>query len=202
MSNNSPFVDDALPYPVFITSANLSTLASDIEYGSANFFRTSFNNNMVITVPLGADSTSVGIYTSNNIYLPSNIFNLVENITDGVLFINNVDATLLTPCTIFHDILIHYKITKADSTNYTNKRELRATIVQADGVTTYDDSIYSNKQPDTGDHDCLIMKGHVMHNQSDIVRIKFQLIQDITQTDETDSLLTIFRISWNLTKTN
>lgn len=191
-----PFGDDKLPFPDFFDFSSAPVDAIML-YSSANFFRTASNSNIEIAVPLGADISPGTIWFSSNIYLPSGIFNSTRPITE-VLYTDNKDALILADQAFLHDILIQYKITKSNGQNFTNSREIRCTLVREDGTTVYDSSLYSNTQPDSGAHDYIMIRGHINHNFNDTVKIKLNVIQDKKNNDNTDSKLTIFRVSWNI----
>lgn len=182
--------DNPLPLPEFISLNNIAGLLS---IASADFYRTAFNNNIEIFAPQGAQ---VNLFTSPDIYLPNACFN-GKNETVGVKYTNNRDVFIKREVTCLHKILLQFKLTKTDNTNYANQRELRFTLVKADG-TVYDQAIFANYQPDTGQHTTAALNGTIIHTVGDVVKIKLNLIQDNTLTDNSDTLLTIFNISWNI----
>lgn len=192
-----PFTDDRLPYPDFFDFSTNGNINATMMYSSANFFRTSSNSNIEITVPLGADISPGTIWFSPNIYLPNGIFNSTRPITE-IIYPNNKDALVLVDQNFLHDVLIQYKITKNNGQNFTNSREIRCTLVRDDGTTVYEASLYSNTQPDSGAHDYIIVRGHILHNLNDTVKIKLNIVQDKKNDDQSDSKLTIFRVSWNI----
>ncbi len=192
---------ETLPPPTFIQippSTGGGGGTSSISYASANFYRIANNSNIVITVPIGTDPLSEGKYLSPNVFLPISLYNEKKENTI-ITFPNNRDANVLTSSTCLHDILIQYKMTKSDGTNYANSRDIRTTLVHNDGVTEYDSAIFSNQQPDTGQHDFILVKGSIDHNINDVIKIKFNIGQNNMFTDQTDTKLTIFRVTWTVT---
>ncbi len=191
-----PFINENLPEPKFF---NFSTITSEaiMLYSSAHFYRTQSNNNISLNIALGNDILPGAIWMSPNIYLPDNIFNLIKPIAE-ISFPDCKDVLLLKDLTFLHDILIQYKITKTDDTNFLNRRELRCTLVKEDGTTVYDAGLYANQLPDSGQHDNIFLKGHITHLLGDKVRLKFNMVQDNSYDAQSDTKITIFRISWNI----
>lgn len=190
------FSNESLPEPDFF---DFSTITSEavMLYSSAHFYRTQNNTNIQLNFDLGPDIAPGTIWLSPNIYLPDNIFNLTKPI-DEISYPNLKDVLILKDMTFLHDILIQYKMTKSDGTNFINQRELRCTLVREDGTTVYDSGLFANQQPDTGAHDNIFLKGHILHNIADKVRLKFNIVQDNKHGGQTDSKITIFRITWNI----
>lgn len=194
---------DSLTYPKFIDVNTSDTLQlvesvpSIVTASSANFYRTELNTNILIEVPIGDDAEIENIYTSPNMFLPVDIFNAVKE-TDYVMYPDKSYAKILQESVCVYDILIQYKMAKPDGTNFGNQREIRTTLVKEDGNTMYDETIFSDQQPDTGQHDNIVLKGYIAHNVNDIVKIRFNITQENSRGDYTDTLITIFRISWNM----
>lgn len=188
---------DTLIQPTFITYDNMISLSYVVQNSSGNFFRTNANSNIELIVPLGVDILSDNIYTSPDIYLPLNTFNSVKD-NDIVKFPSNKDVNILDDVTCLHDIFIQYKIAKSDDNNFLNQREIIATLVKADGTTIYSNSIISHRQPDTSAHDDIVFKGNISHSYNDIVKIKFNIIQDERLSGHSNSKLTIFYVAWNI----
>jgi hypothetical protein len=187
---------DILSKPIFFDFGNNNhQLITSLIDSSASFYRTFDNSNIEITIPLGTDPLSVDLFLSPDVYLPSNIFNSTNSNTI-ITYPNNKDVQILQNITLFHDILIQFKITQNDNTNFINQRELRATLVN-DSNTIYNNAIFANQQPDTGTHDVMILKGYIDHLMNDIVKIKLNISQN-DKNGKSDSKLTIFRISWNI----
>jgi hypothetical protein len=191
MSNNE-YNDPIPPNPIFISSSGTALINS-----SANFYRTFNNSNVTIPITTGTFIPGSNIYISPTSVLPINTFNST-NPNAEVSYLNNNSVQLLTGLTCFHDIKIEYKLTKSDGTNYTNQREIRVNLVKNDEVTEYKPSISSNTMPNTGDHNILLINGYINHNTGEIVKIQFYIVQDTENNDISNTLLTIFRISWNI----
>lgn len=187
---------DTLTYPSFPTSSSTDAIQIvNTLFGGADFYRTELNTNIEVTIPRG--SLSSGVYTSPDTFLPNSIFNSMKT-NAALTFINGVNAKVLKNAYFTHDILIQYKLTQADDNNFTNQRNINTTLVKGDGVTMYDNSITTNNQPDTGAHDIIILKGFILHIVDDIIKIKFVVTQDTSFTGATDTKMTIFKISWNI----
>lgn len=191
------FTNENLPIPDFFDFTNSSVTSSSMLYSSANFFRNVSNSNIKIIIPLGPDISPNTIWLSPNIYLPNNIFNSIKSLNE-VQYEFNKDVRIIADIVFLHDILIQFKITKSDDSNFINQRELRCTLVKEDGVTVYDSSFYSNQQPDSGSHDYIILRGHITHNLNDLIKLKINIVQDDKLVGKSDTALTIFRISWNI----
>jgi|SRR6476661_566509 len=187
-------------YPEFITFSNNNNNVQmmNTTYANANFYRNDMNTNIEINIPMG--SFSSGLYISNNTYMPTNIFNsLIGN--NSVTFINNASAKVLINSYIMHDIYIRYKLTKSDGSNYINQRNINATLVKQDGITTYNSSVVSNTQPNTGEHDTIIIKGMTTNSIDDILKLKFAIYQDTYLDGNSDTKLTIFGMTWVIAST-
>ncbi len=196
MDDANLFSSEDLPYPDFFNFADFTGEAIML-YSSAAFIRNSGNTNIEYNIPIGPDISPGTVWFSPNIYLNSGTFNLIRPI-DEIIYPDNKDAMILKDLTFLHDIFIQYKMTKSDGTNFSNQREIRCTIVRVDGTTPYEPSFFANNQPDSGNHDYIQMRGHIVHNLSDIVKIKLNIVQDNRFGDQSDTKLTIFRISWNI----
>lgn len=194
-TTSDEYENDNLPFPIPIDFLGGGTQAV-LLFSSANFYRTVLNTNINITAPLGVDISPGLIYFSPDCYLPVNTFNSTKPITE-VIFPDSNQTLILFDSKYMHDIMIQYKLTKEDNTNYTNNREVRATLVNSTGG-IYDASIYANSQPNPGAHDILHIKGYVEHNVNDAIRIKLNVVQDTTRSDTSSSKITILRISWNI----
>lgn len=193
---NNKNIKDVVYTPVIYQNASPNVLptVSGLIKSFASFYRTESNSNVQINVPLGINDSIY--YSSGDIYLPNNILSKTRPNTI-ISYINNVDVKVTQNFNCMHDILIQFKITKANGTNYANMREVRSTLVNDLGV-VYENVIFANQQPNTGEHDTIILKGYVVHNVNDIVRIKLNIVQDNKLSDQSDSMITIFRIIWNI----
>ena len=190
-----PFSNESLPEPDFFDFKTVIP-ASVMIYSSAHFYRTQYNTNIELNINLGSNISPI-IWLSPSIYLPDNIFNLTKPV-DEISYPNSKDVLILKDMTFLHDILIQYKMTKADNNNFLNQRELRCTLVRDDGTSVYDSALFANQQPDTGQHDNIFLKGHITHNLADVVRLKFNVIQDNKLSGQSDTKIKIFRITWNI----
>lgn len=188
------FSSEPLPFPDFFNFANMTAEAVML-YSSATFSRNELNSSIEMSIGLGPNLAPT-IWLSPNIYWNDNTFNITRPI-DEISYPDNKNVMILKDLKFLHDIFIHYKITKADGTNFTNQREIRCIPVRDDG-TPYNSSLFSYQQPDSGQHDHLMIRGHIDHNLGDIVKLKINIVQDNKWADQSDTKLTIFRISWNI----
>lgn len=185
-------ISDTLPNPIFV-SVNGGGVVGNTYNSNATFYRTGSNSNVQINVPIGPLDV---VYVSPDTYLPSFVFNSTR-LSAQVIWQNDVNAQFLQTINANHNLIIQYKLTKDNGTNFANQREVRAYLVNAAG-NPYDDAIYTSDMPDSGSHSCLLLNQFISQTIGDIIKLKFVIIQDTTNNDETDSLLTIFKISWNI----
>lgn len=193
--NDCEFGSEPLPFPDFFNFAD-NVPESIMLYSSATFSRNALNSSIEVPIDLGADISPNTIWLSPDIFIPDGTFNIVRPITE-INFPNNKNVMILKDLQFLHDIFIHYKITKSDGTNFVNQREIRCIPVRADN-TPYNSSLFSYQQPDSGQHDHLMIRGHISHNLGDLVKLKFNIVQDNGRADKSDTKLVIFRISWNI----
>jgi hypothetical protein len=195
---NPIYIEDTLPESIIIPRQPPATGGggvANIEHSSATFYRTSENSNVTIDVPLGtADANN--IYTSVDMYLPSNIFNDIKS-TSAISF-TGADATMLANQTTIYDINIQFKLIGDDGYNFSNQRSIYTTLVNGSNV-EYDPSMAHIIQPDTGYHDYIAIKGSIDHIQGDIVSIRMTLAQDNKLDGQSGSSIVIFNLSWNIT---
>ncbi len=202
MSNNlfnycNTFGDEKLPFPIPIDIAVAITPTTELLFSSADFYRTQSNDNVTLSIPLGIDISSGMVFMSPSSYLPVDIFNATRPITE-ITYPNAHDVCILTDNKFYHEVLFQYKITKSTGANYSNFREVRLTLVRADGTTPYDSSFFGNSQPNSGAHDTITISGYIVHNLNDLIRLNINVVQDNTNADQTDTKMTIFRISWRV----
>ena len=107
-------------------------------------------------------------------------------------------AQFLDTFTVVHDIAIQYKLTKQDGALYTNTRELNVNLVAEDGTTIYNEAVNAIKNPIPGEHDVALIKGIIAHNIFDVVKIKFNVVQDNKNSDNSGTTLSIFNIKWHI----
>lgn len=193
MAYNSDIYNyEQLPFPEFI---HFTSTQAAILYGSGAFIRHATDTNIQLVIPIGTNITPT-IWYSPFIYLSNGSLNNIQN-SDLVSFINQKDVQVLSNVVLRHDILIQYKITKDTNANFFNSRNIRCTLVDShDNVINA--NISANNHPDTGQHDFLLISGAISHSSGDIVKIQFYLAQDNLLSDQSDTMLTIFRINWNI----
>jgi hypothetical protein len=187
----SAYSDNNLRLPQFISLSNVADL---IGIASANFYRTITNTNIQIFIPVGTIINGLGM--SPDVYLPNMLFNAKKE-TNAIKYPNNKDVLVLREVTCLHNISLQLKINKADGSNFANQREVRITLVNSTGD-VYDQSIFANYQPDTGQHISISLVASIIHTIGDIIKIKINLVQDNKLLDQSDTELTIFNISWNI----
>lgn len=196
LNSDGVFSSETLPNPDFFNFA--SSISEKIMlYSSAAFTRTSGNSNTEIDIIAGPDISPGTIWYSPNTYLSANILNLTRPITE-IIYYENRDARILTDLKFLHDVLIQYKLTATDDSEYVNQREIRCSLVREDGTTIYDSSLVAYQQPDSGKHDTLLLRGYIDHSFNDLVRIKLNIVQDNSNNGVSDTRLTILRINWNI----
>lgn len=195
MNYDDIYINEEQPFPEFIQFE--SSGKSVLLYSSANFCRTSSNSNIEINIPPGPDILPGTIYMSPSFFIPNNTFNLTKPRAE-ITYPNANSAMILTDLEFVHDIMVQYKLTKLDGSNYSNNRELRCFLTKQDDITIYDSSLFANTQPDSGNHDTLHITGSINHNLGDVVKLKFNLVQDNEHNDVDGTIMTIFRISWNI----
>jgi hypothetical protein len=193
------FTSEELPDPDFIRidADNISINASMV-HASANFVRNAENTNPILEFPIGTDVVPGTIWLSPDIFIPVGIFNIVSP-ADEVIFPDMRDCLIQERMTFIHDIMIQFKLTKpVDFSNYTNLREVRCDLVKGDGTTLYSSSLTAGNEPDPGLHDAMLIKGHIDHNLGDEIKLKFNVAQNNRNSDQGDTSMIIFRISWNI----
>ncbi len=191
-------ISDNLPRPEFSRIVDIHSLEESALQepfnASATFYRNVNNTNILMSIPLGTNTN--GVYVSPMTYLPAFSFNSVKN-TSQVLILNNVDAKILQSMSLYHNIIIQYKISNSNNYNFLNQRELRITLVDGNN-NPYNATIFSNSMPDTGAHDTVIINQYIDHAVNDVVKLAFMVTQNSDGINEADTLLTIMRISWNI----
>lgn len=184
MSNQTP----ELPI-----NLNLIGGGGTLEVASATFYRTQFNNNIEITIPVGSASGGVTVNTTL-VTIPVNSFNSTSNSANITASTQNF--TIGTSMDIIHNVKILAKMQQVGGVNYSNYRELRCYPSLPDG-TPYNSAVGTNIQPATGDMVNVLIDGKIAHNSGDVVTLAFQVAQ--VTGSSSDTLLTIFRIDWLLT---
>jgi len=184
MSNETP------PLPIVIAPSSGS--GGSIEIATATFYRTQFNSNIEVTLSTG--SASSGVYVSASEVLPTSSFN-ATSVSPHMTFASGA-FTITSNVQVMHTATITFKLQKTDATNYTNYRELRLFPAMLSG-TAYNSAVGSNIQPATGDIEYAHINGIISHTAGDVVTLAAQVAQVVANAS--DTLLTIFRIDWQLT---
>lgn len=194
---NNPYNDDKPAEPIFINLPQQVSTSSKLINSSATFYRTSDNTNQILSIPVGTFINQADIYVSPISFLQNELF-VSTNDSPMVDYHDNVDIRILSDITCYYHILINYKITKNNGTNYSNQREIRVNLIKSDRITPYNNSLMANSMPDSGVHDKIIISGYASHLKDDLVKLGFMIIQDSSHSDFSDTLLTVFGISINI----
>lgn len=192
------YLNEDLPFAVPINLlANLNKNVI-LLFTKGAFYRSQYNTNLELIMPLGIDISPNTIWLSNSMFLPVNFFNSTKPILE-ISFPNNNCVQFNRTMQYYHDITIQFKLTKnLNSDNYQNYRELRCRLVQNDGITQYDQSIFGYGQSGSGEHFEINLRGDIQHFAGDIAKLQFTIAQDNRYNDQSDTILTIFSITWNI----
>lgn len=194
VSDQTDYVEDS-PFPVPFQFAQNASNNVMMLYTNAKFYRTMFNTNHTVLVPLG-NSYSPGLYYSTDTYFPAGIFNSTKPTTE-VVFPNNNSVKINEALKIYHDIQVEFKLTKnIDGDGYQNVRKVQCLPVSAS--TPYDNSLVAYKQPGPNFRDTLHVQGEIDHGAGDEIYLRFNVMQDNKKNDESSTVLTIYRVVWNM----
>lgn len=172
-----------------------------LSLASGFYYLTMFNDvPATVALPLGTEVLLGQLFQSPSAPCPA-LFNNVKNSSDAIF--QGTGVQIETDGYYSHNVVIQAKLEKKISTepalNYVNRRELRCFISSSAAPTAaVDTTLYASVQPDASEHETLIMNGTSVHNVGDVLSIAFQVVQDADRQGQSDSLLTVFRISWNL----
>jgi hypothetical protein len=165
-------------------------------YSNCKFYRTAFNTNIALNMPIGNNIIPTQWF-SQDVLLPSGTFNSTKPITE-ISFPNNNSVQINYAMKFYHHIEIYYKLSKnLAQDGYQNMRKIQVLLVRADGVTVYD-NIISYRQPGPNNRDVLQLSGEIDQNAGDILKLRFNVIQDNQHADQSDTYLTIYSVTWNL----
>jgi hypothetical protein len=115
-----------------------------------------------------------------------------------VSFPNNNSVQINYAMKFYHDIQIDYKLSKNIANDgYQNFRKIQCLLVNSSNE-PYDDSMVSYRQPGPNNRDILHIEGVLDHTAGDIARLRFNLVQDNGFSDQSDTQLTIYSITWNM----
>ena len=188
--------EEELPIPIpftFLTSAAGNVFQI---YSKASFYRTVFNTNIEINIPIG-NNYSPSLWYSLDTYLPENIFNSTKPTTEiSFPFLNSIQ--IHESMKFYHDFQVDFKITKNNTGDgYENLRKLQCIFVNSANH-PYDNSMIAYKQPGPNNRDILMIQGEINHNMGDIIKPKFNIIQDNFNLGQSNTTLIIYRITWNI----
>ena len=194
-SNKTDYIEN----PVFpIPYSFLQNLSNNVVmlYTSAKFYRTAFNSNILLNMPIGNNFTPTQYY-SQDTFIPINTFNSTKPITE-ISYPNKNNVLINYTGKYYHDVEIDYKLSKNSAGDgYQNMRKIQVLMVRDDGITTYEDMI-SYKQPGSNNRDLLHIAGKIDQIAGDVVELRFNLIQNNGFLDQSDTYLEIYSITWNI----
>lgn len=177
-----------LPVPIQVAGS------ASVKLASAMFYREATNSNIGLLVATG--NREGGFYISPDVSPPSNMFNSITN--SSTIEFGTDRAAIVQDSNVLHNLVILFKLTKPNGSNFGNLREVRCYLVHPDGATPYNESLFSYCQPMPGIHDTMVMRGILRHSPGDIVRLKFIVVQN-EHSDASPTQLTIFRMNWDMT---
>jgi hypothetical protein len=191
--SNLFYKDNSLPNPNFEEFFYKDLVKKMSVHASAHYLKKD-SSSLTTVIPLGS-MISPSIYRSPYHVFESAVFTNSVSQIDVLDVVDNGYLRILQNCDLYHDVIIHYSIKKQDETNFSNTRNIRATLVNQDGI-AYKETIKDNKQTDSSERDLLMLKGHINHGRDDTVYIMMYVVQDTT--DPSDTLVNIFKISWSI----
>jgi hypothetical protein len=198
---NQPTSDDALqdelPFP--IPFSFLSNLSNNVVmlYSSARFYRTAFNQNIKITAPIGNNYVPTHWFSADT-FIPINSFNSTKPITE-ISFPNNNSVQINYTMKFYHDIQIDFKLSKnLAGDGFQNMRKIQVLLVRADGTSVYDPSMIGYRQPGPNNRDILRVTGEINQTATDILKLRFNVVQDNGYNDQSDTYIEIYSIDWNM----
>lgn len=195
-TTETDYIED-LPFPVPFSF--LSSLSQNVMmlYTNAKFYRTVFNNNATMTVAMG-NNYSPGLWYSLDAYLPINIFNSTKPLPE-FSFPNLNSVQLNENLKVYHDVEINFKIVKnLNEDGFQNTRKIQCLPVKGDSVTPYDNSLIGYCQPGPNNKNNMFIKGEIDHAAGDVVKLKINIVQDNEFGDQSDTILIINYITWNM----
>jgi hypothetical protein len=194
-SNKTDYIEN-LPFPTpysFLQNLNKNVV---MLYTSAKFYRTAFNSNLLLNMPIGNNFTPTQ-YFSQDTFIPANTFNSTKPLTE-VSYPNRNSVLINYTGKYYHDVEIDYKLSKNSAGDgYQNMRKIQVLMVRDDGISAYEDMI-SYKQPGPNNRDFLRVAGEIDQTAGDIVQLRFNLVQNRNFNDQSDSYLEIYSITWNI----
>jgi len=165
-------------------------------YTRARFYRTAFNSNIVLALSLGNNFVPTQWYSTDGV-LPINAFNSTKPITE-VSFPSNNSVQINHAMKFHHSIQIEYSLAKdAYGNGYENFRKIQCIPVKADN-TVYDNNLIAYKQPGPNNRDIMLIQGDIDHAAGDIIKLRFNVVQDNGFNGQSTTYLTIYSVAWNL----
>ncbi len=193
MPCGNSLIDSAFSSPIYFTF-NLDENAN-LQCANATFKRDETHLPLTFTLTQGTALVPT-IYKSPYSSLSINSFNYKTE-TDDIEFPTDNEALILTEKKYFHQIYITYKLTKPSNINFKNQRSLRVNLVNTlDNI--YQIQMEADEQQSSGDHHYILIKGAINHDINDIIKLQFHIIQNTSNSDNSDTLLHIFNIRWNI----
>lgn len=194
-SNQTDYIEK-LPFPT--PYSFLQNLSNNVVmlYTSAKFYRTAFNSNIELNMQIGNNYTPTQ-YFSQDTFIPTNTFNSTKPITE-IGYPNKNSVLINYTGKYYHDVEFEYKLSKNSAGDgYQNMRKIQVLLVRNDVTTEYEDMI-AYRQPGPNNRDYLRIAGEIDQTAGDIINIRFNLVQNNTFNDESDTYLEIYSITWNI----
>lgn len=195
ISNES--LHESLPQPIpytFLSSVGDSVV---MLYSNCKFYRTAFNNSVSVLLSVGNNFTPTNWFSQDG-FLPNNVFNSTKPITE-VSFPNNNCVQINANMKFFHQIEIDYKLVKNLSMDsFQNFRKIQVMPCRADGITPIDTSFVAYRQPGPNNRDIMLCSFEINHQIGDIIKLRFNVVQDNSFSDVSDTYLIIYGVTWNL----
>lgn len=166
-------------------------------YTKARFYRTAFNTNPIIIIPIGNNVIPTQWFSIDS-FFSENLFNSTKPITE-VSFPFNNSVQINYPMKFFHSIQIEYSLARdALGSGYQNFRKIQCIPVRSDGSTVYDANFITYRQPGPNLRDTMLIQGEINHDTGDVVRLRFNVVQDNTSGDQSATYMTIYSVTWNM----
>ena len=189
-------IQESLPTPDNIKIFSSAAQSVFMLYTRARFYRTAFNTNAILTLGLGNNFVPTHWYSVDG-FLTANTFNSTKPITE-VSFPNNNSVQINYAMKFHHSIQVEYSIARDGiGTGYQNFRKIQCLPVKADN-TPYDNNLITYKQPGPNARDIMLIQGDIDHAAGDIIKLRFNVVQDNGFADQSATTLTIYSITWNL----
>jgi hypothetical protein len=194
-SNSDAYGTITVPLSLFTANSRMQ-----LSLASGFYYLTILNGNpTTIAFPIGTPVILGQLFNSPPASFASS-FNNIKNSTEAV-FQGNI-VTIQSGGFYSHNITLQVKLEKkigGDALNYINRRELRCYVsTVSDPSNAVDATTLAYIQPDASEHETIVINGSAQHSTGDELCLSFQVVQDADRGGQSDSQLTIFRVSWNI----